>query len=449
MDNFIRYAQKKGADYAEIHSIETKQTNIELQNKDTKELSFSNIKGFSARVLYKGAFGSAYSNKNEFKLLIDKAIKIAKVLSKENPNVRLKEFAPIKKKFSVKCKINPNDINIEDKKNNLLKFEILPKISMININYADFNKKYCFINSEGRDLELNDYMSGLFVWAYAKEGNKIENFLKPEREHCGYEIMERYGAVVNEAMVKAKELLRAEFAKGGEFPVIINQKLAGVFAHEAVGHACEADHIIKNNSVFVGKLNKKVASDKVTIADDGSFIKWGYTPFDNEGVIGKRNILIENGILKGYLHSRETASLLNMEPTGNGRAMNLSSKAMPRMTNTIIERGDSSFDEMLKEIKHGYYLKGSMGGEVNPITGEFLFNAQEGFLIENGRISKRVKTASLIGNILDILQKISLVAKDLGGGSGYCGKDNQFVPVSENAPHIKIDLAKVGGKGDK
>ena len=447
MEDFIKYAQKKGANYLELHTVESKQNTIEVQNKEVKEALFNSTKGFSARVLYNGAFGIAYSSEEDYKNLIDSAIRNAKALSKENPETNIDNYKGIKKRFKINYKINPLDVSFEDKKKKLLSYKLLSGIKSLDIRYGDANRYYRFVNSEGSDLELLDSSIAIIAFAYSQKGSKKDNFVKTYRIRGGYENIENVDTTVEKTMKTAIEVLNAKSVKGGDFPVIVNQKLAGVFAHEAVGHACEADFVLKGTTVLKKDLlSKKIASDNLTIADDKQRLTWGYTPFDNEGVVGSNTVLIENGVLKGYLHTKETACAFNSEPTGNGRAMSLANKPIPRMTNTVIEKGDSNFDEMVKSIKKGYYLKGSLGGQTNPITGQFLFNAQECFLIENGEIKYRVKAASLSGSILDILPKISLVGNDLGEDTGTCGKDGQYVPVSENAPHIKIDLAKVGGQ---
>ncbi len=222
--------------------------------------------------------------------------------------------------------------------------------------------------------------------------------------------------------------------------------MGGVFTHEAVGHACEADSILQRASILYNKKNARLGSDILNISDDGSILGNGFIPFDDDGVKSQKNKLIEDGILINFLHSFETASIMKEKLTGNGRAQDLSKRVIPRMTNTFTENGNSSFEEMLKEIKNGYYLKDSAGGEVNPTTGEFIFNSQFGYKIKNGELKHMVKKASLMGMILDILPRIMLIAKDLRLSSGNCGKSGQTINVCTGSPHILIEKAKIGGK---
>ncbi|MFA4887550.1 MAG: TldD/PmbA family protein, partial [Candidatus Nanoarchaeia archaeon] len=267
------------------------------------------------------------------------------------------------------------------------------------------------------------------------------------RVHGGWEVMGQAEVLTEECVKMANKLLTAKYVKGGNVPVLIDQKLGGVFAHEAVGHGCEADCVLQESSVFKEKLGKKVANEKLTLIDDGTKEGfYGWVPLDDEGVEGQKTMLIEDGVLKNFLHSRETATRMKMLPTGNGRAESLGNPVIPRMRCTYIEKGNDKFEDMLKEIKDGYYLKGTLGGEVNPSTGEFLFNAQYGYKVKNGEIKEMVKAVSLGGSILEILPKIKMIGKDLDFSQGTCGKGGQSVPVSDGAPHMLIEKAKVGGK---
>jgi len=286
------------------------------------------------------------------------------------------------------------------------------------------------------------------VQAFAKEGIKSENFYDVDRGHKGNEILEGAREKMQETMRMAEALLSAKHPIGGVFPVVADQRLGGVFAHEAVGHGCEADLVLQNNSLLKNKIGKKIGADGLTLIDDGTREGvYGWVPVDDEGVEGQKTVLIDCGVLKSFLHSRETAAKMNAVPTGNGRAESLAYPAIPRMRCTYINEGDASFEEMLSGVKEGYYLKGTTGGEVNPATGEFLFNAQYGFKVEKGDLAEMVKAVSLQGSILKILPQIVLFGKDLKFSHGTCGKNGQGVPVSDGAPHMLLEKAQVGGQG--
>lgn len=445
MKKFVKLAESQGAEYAEIISASSERSNIELLNKEIKELSSGNQKGYAVRVLYHGGWGTAYSYKDDFKSLIVSAIKKANAMG---PQIEIGNYPAFRKKLRTPCKQRPEKISLEEKKENLLKLDNrqgFKSVSSLKLLYSEGISVYSFVNSEGSDLEWEDYNTAFMAWAFAKQNGKLENFFKIERIKGGYEVMKKAKAAVAEAMQKAEAMLNAKPAKGGFFPTIVDQKLGGVFAHEAVGHACEADLVLNNSSILAGKIGEKVGSDIVSITDDGNLREWGWTPFDSEGAKASKTTLIKDGILKSFLHNRETAKILNAKLTGNGRSQSLSQKVIPRMTNTYIEPGKSSFNKMIAEIKEGYYLKGSAGGQVNPASGEFLFNAQEGYEIKNGQIAGMVKGVSLVGSILQTLHQIKMVAKDLELGGGYCGKSNQLVPVSDGSPHLLVHNAKIGG----
>ena len=445
MDSFIKYAEKKGVNYIEIKNSENKGNIIEAQNGEIKELSSNESKLYAVRLQYKNSIGIAYSNVDNYKELVDKAIKAARALNK---NVKL-NFESNNEKIKTKAKIKLEDVGLEEKKRNILDLEKLKNrhkgISTLNLVYSDNIKNINYTNSEGADLNWEDNSVGLRSWAYSKKGNRNENYLKAERKHSGYEFMESSEEFVKESLDIATKLLSAKSAKGGSFPVIVDQKLGGVFAHEAIGHGCEADIVLAGGSVLKDKLNTKIGNDCINIIDDGSLQTNGWTPFDDDLVLGKKTFLVKNGILSGYLHNLETASLMKMEPTGNGRSQSLMHSVIPRMTTTYIGAGDSNFNEMLKGIKEGYYLKESFGGQVDTIKGEFLFNSMYGYYIKNGEVSNMIKGTAMIGNILQTLHEISLIGKDLEFSGGTCGKDNQLAPVGDGSPHFKINNVKVGG----
>lgn len=446
MQEFLEYAEKKGASFTELKELNETTTIIETFNKDVKQLSETDNAVYSVKVVYNGFEGLAFSNNKNFKELIDRAIESSKITNKKADYSKING---IKKSFKTNFEVNPKEIPLELKKENLLKLNNkgnFKKITALNLAYADKIKHYNITNSEGAELEWDDVTTGLFVKAFAKQDNQIENFLDNLRLHQGYELMDNAESLVKNSFKIAEALLKAKYAKAGNFPVICDPKLGGTFTHEAVGHACEADLVLQGGSVLKDKLNKKIASDIVNIADDGTLKTNGWIPFDDEGVETQRTIIVENGILKTFLQSRATASIMNAKPTGNGRAQSPTYKTIPRMTTTIILPGKDRFENMLSTIKEGYYLIDTYGGQVDTAKGEFLFSAKYGYEIKNGVLGQMVKYPSLTGNIIDIMPKISMIAKDLKFGAGTCGKSGQGVPVGDGSPEFKINLARVGGK---
>jgi TldD protein len=221
-------------------------------------------------------------------------------------------------------------------------------------------------------------------------------------------------------------------------PVVLYPGWGGVLMHEAVGHGLEGDSIYRGTSIFAGKVGQKVASDLVTLIDDSSWPNArGTTDFDDEGTPGKKNVLIENGVLRGFMHDLISARLLEADPTGNGRRQSYRYFPLPRMTNTFLANGTAGSDDIISDTKKGLFVKALSGGSVEPATGEFNFNVREAYLIEEGRITAPVSGAALIGKGIDVLTNIDAVANDLDLGVGICGK-GQWVPVTAGLPTARV-----------
>ena len=256
--------------------------------------------------------------------------------------------------------------------------------------------------------------------------------------------IEEFGRNVGE---KAVRLLDAKPAPSGTFPVIADPELTGVLIHEALGHAVEGDLILQNDSILKDKMGEKIASDIVNIYDDASLREgFGYYPYDVEGVKTKPNQLVKDGTLVSLLNSRETASKLGMQSSGNARST-IADQPIVRMSNTYLQPGDNTFDELIEDIPDGIYLKGSRGGQVDTGKGIFQFNAAEGYLIKNGEITTPLRDVSLSGNILETLKNIDALGNDFKLSVGFCGKDGQTAPVGDGGPHTRILNALVGGMG--
>jgi TldD protein len=229
-------------------------------------------------------------------------------------------------------------------------------------------------------------------------------------------------------------------------PVVLSSEAGGTMVHEAIGHGLEADLVQSGISVYRGKLGEEVASRLVTVIDDATIpFARGSFYFDSEGSPGQKTILVENGILKGYMYDRLTAMKDNRVSTGNGRRESYHAKPIVRMTNTIIAPGETEPQEIVKSVPQGLFVKKMGGGQVNTVTGDFMFEVSEGYLIENGMVCEPVRGATLTGNGPEVLKKILKVGSDLGFGIGTCGKDGQGVPVADAQPTLLIADMIVGG----
>ena len=259
---------------------------------------------------------------------------------------------------------------------------------------------------------------------------------------------ERWRRFASEAVRQATVKLHAVEAPAGEMTVVLGPGWPGILLHEAVGHGLEGDFNRKQTSAFAGRTGQKVASELVTVIDDGTMAnRRGSLNVDDEGIPTRRNVLIENGVLVGYMQDRLNARLMGSEPTGNGRRESYAHQPMPRMTNTFMLAGQDDPAEILRSVPRGLYAVNFGGGQVDITSGKFVFSASEAYLIEDGKVTRPVKGATLIGNGPDALTRVSRVGNDLkmDEGVGTCGKDGQSVPVGVGLPTIRIDGITVGG----
>jgi len=251
-----------------------------------------------------------------------------------------------------------------------------------------------------------------------------------------------------EAVRQALVNLEAVDAPAGNMTVVLGSGWPGILLHEAIGHGLEGDFNRKGTSAFSGRVGERVASDLCTVVDDGTLAgRRGSLSIDDEGTPTEKTVLIENGILKGYMQDNLNARLMGVNPTGNGRRESYAHLPMPRMTNTYMLPGQHDPEEIIKSVKKGLYAKNFGGGQVDITSGKFVFSASEAYLIEDGKITRAVKGATLIGNGPDVLTKVSMVGTDLelDSGVGTCGKEGQSVPVGVGQPTLKIDGLTVGG----
>ena len=258
----------------------------------------------------------------------------------------------------------------------------------------------------------------------------------------------RAEAWAREAVRMALVNLSAVAAPAGTLPVVLGAGWPGVLLHEAVGHGLEGDFNRRGTSVFSGQMGELVASELCTVVDDGTLAnRRGSLAIDDEGVPGQYNVLIENGILKGYMQDKLNARLMGVAPTGNRRRENYAHQPMPRMTNTYMLAGKSTPQEIIESVDYGIFAPNFGGGQVDITSGKFVFSTSEAYLIENGKVTKPVKGATLIGSGIEAMQQISMVGNDvkLDNGVGVCGKEGQSLPVGVGQPTLKVDNLTVGG----
>lgn len=322
------------------------------------------------------------------------------------------------------------------------------RIRQVTVVYRDGMVKYQFANSLGEFIETGRTGTLMVVQAVAAEGKVIQTGYEPVGGSIGFEIFQGKSPeeIALTAARRAIRMLSARRAPAGPMPVVLSSEAGGTMVHEAIGHGLEADLAQAGMSVYTGKVGTRVASPLVTVIDDATIPHArGTFPYDDEGTPGQKTVLVENGILKGYLYDRLTGMKDGSPSTGNGRRESYQAKPIVRMSNTLIAPGGESPESIIHDVKQGLFVKKMGGGQVNTVNGNFVFEVSEGYLIENGEIAEPVRGATLTGNGPDVLNKIVKVGNDLGFGIGTCGKDGQGVPVADAQPTLLISEITVGG----
>ncbi len=322
------------------------------------------------------------------------------------------------------------------------------RIKQVTLIYRDTNKRVMIGTSDGTLAEDERVYTLALVQVVAAEDGIIQTGYEPVGGFAGFEIFETapFTEIAEEAARRAVMMLSARKAPAGRMPVVIGSEAGGTMIHEAIGHGLEADLAGQGLSVYTGKINTCVASEHITVIDDATLPgKRGSFRFDDEGVPAQRTVLVEKGLLVNYLYDRLNAMKFGGRSTGNGRRESYRHRPIPRMSNTFIAPGTHSPEEIIRSVDRGLYVKKMGGGQVNTVNGDFVFDVQEGYLLEKGAISEPVRGATLTGNGPAILSAIDMVGTDIGFAIGTCGKDAQGVPVSDAMPTVRIPEMVVGG----
>ncbi len=436
-------------EFYDIRILHGSRTRIVLDNGKLDEIAQAPFQGAAVRALFGGAWGFVTTdNVTDLGEEIDLAKRIARKIDRRE-DLTLAE-APKGRSVVVPVKKDPRNLSLEEKVALLREIEDAAKVKGVSSTqavYSEVDVTAHYSSSEGLDIESKMTRMGFVISAVAHRNGLYQTDGEGRSGVGGLEIFDREDplALARGVGETAVALLDASAPRGGTYPVILDQELAGVFVHEAVGHATEGDIILEGDSCLEGKLGQRIGSENVTVKDDPSLMNNGYYPFDDEGSLAKETVLVEKGILKSYLNSRETAARLGGEAR-NARAEGLD-RPVVRMSNTYIANCDWKLEEMLGELGDGIYLAGSRGGQVSTGEGVFQFNAKRGYLVKNGEKARLLRDVSLSGKILETLMHVRAVGSDLKFNSGRCGKAGQLVPVSDGSPHLLVAEATVGGAG--
>lgn len=439
-------------DYLEIRVEQSEATGLGFRGHQLDAVDRSFALSGGIRACYRGGWSFVtFNGLGELDTRIAEAISQAKLVGAET--TQLAEIESIEDVVTAEIKRDPRGVSLADKRElleayNKLILDYDPRIQTTMTGISDrFTTNY-FINSTGSCIvqERMD-INGRFGAIAKGEGGIVRQGFESVHSLTDFDVLVGIEERVLGAAKRAVNQLEANSVKGGQYSVILDPYLAGVFIHEAFGHLSEADFVYENPRMQeLLTLGKPLGIEQLNVIDDATLPNLpGTLKYDDEGVLGQRKYLIKDGILHQRLHSRETAGKMQEKPTGNARAIRANYPPIVRMTNTAIEPGNTSFEDMVKDIDEGVYAVRMLGGQTN---GEmFTFAAAEGFMIRNGKIAEPVSDVTLSGNVFQTLKDIEAIGNDTLYTNGGCGKGGQMpLPVSVGGPHLRIKNVVVGGR---
>lgn len=455
LDRYLGEALSAGGDYADIYFEYLSTTTISVDESIVKSATQGTTLGAGIRVISGERTGYAYSA-DLTPEKIRKAARVAACIANGPAAVDKIGFTGNPTRDLYPVLVAPTETSLAERVELVKRADVAARaadsrVFLVQAMYADNLRHVLVATSDGGVTFDRQPLTRLGVSAYVRgTDGRTQNAYAGGGGRVGLEFFETKTPedFAKEAVRQALVQLEAVEAPAGEATVVLGPGWPGILLHEAVGHGLEADFNRKGVSAFSNRVGQQVASPLCTVVDDGCISnRRGSLNVDDEGNPTQRNVLIENGVLRGYLHDRLSSRLLQATPTGNGRRESYQHIPLPRMTNTFMLAGESDPEEILKSVKKGLYCASFGGGQVDITSGNFVFTASETYLIEDGRITRPVRGATLIGNGPESLKNVSMVGRDLklDEGVGICGKEGQSVPVGVGIPTIKIDRMTVGG----
>jgi len=441
----------KNARYVEVRVEESEGTHIRYRGRDLEDIGRTSGLGGCVRALAGGGWGFvSFNNLDRLPEAVSTAVRNARLVGGER--VSLAPVEPVVDIVPPLVRKDPLAIPIQEKKAILDQYiDIIwttEGITSSFLAYGDGRKSVLFANSEGTLVHQAKVDVVFRASAVARDGTDVQQSGVSLGSNGDFSFVESLHSRVKEVATRAVELLRAPQPKGGEYTVILDPILAGVFIHEAFGHLSEADHVYENDRLKeIMVLGRRFGGPHLNVVDGAAIpgLRGSYK-YDSEGVPASRTYLLREGVLVGRLHSRETAAKMGEQPTGNARAINHTFPPIVRMTNTLIEPGTATFQDLISDVKEGVYARNWYGGMTS--MEQFTFSAGEAYMVRNGKVAELLRPVMLSGNLFTTLQNLDAVANDLdmnqGGG---CGKGGQSpLPVSNGSPHIRIQKCLVSGR---
>jgi TldD protein len=451
LSQVLREALSRGGDFADLYVEKLLTTTVVFSEGKVESVKYGLDRGAGIRVLSGDQTGYAYCEELDMPLLI-KAARTAGEIARGPAKERIARLTVRSAVNHVPFALSVLDVKEREKVSVVEKADaaarsVDSRITQVKHRYEDSMKSFMLANSEGVFVADELPMVWLSIDAVASQNGKRRPGYVRISARNGFEFFNESKPedAGRKAARQALVMLESNPAPVGEMPVVLASG-GGVLFHEAVGHGLEADGIKKKTSMFTDKLGEKVGSEHVTVIDDSTIANLrGSYNFDDEGVASKKNVLIENGILKGYMNDLLTSKYLNAEPTGNGRRESYRYYPLVRMSNTLLAPGSLDPQEVIEATDKGIYAKELGGGEVDTASGDFTFGLREGYLIDKGKITTPILGATLIGNGPDVMKSIDMVGNDISFWPGTCGK-GQWVPVTSGAPTLRISRITIGGR---
>lgn len=452
VEKILKEAAYRGGEFAEVYVEDRVVTNVFCEDNKIERIHSGHEKGVGVRVISAGNTAYAFTNDLSEGSLLTTARLAAHVAQGGKRDITL-DFTVRKPDEGLAVRKPPSSVPFKTKIEQVLSAneaarEAGEDIKQVSVGLGDIEKKVLIANTLGDWIEDNITRVRFMVNVVAAREGLIQTGYDALGGVMGWELLDDYSPqeLARKAARRALLMLEARPCPAARMPVVMSSEAGGTMVHEACGHGLEADLVQKGLSVYRGKLGQKVASDCVSVIDDATLPgKYGTLYFDDEGVKARKTVLIDRGVLVDYMYDRLTAEKDKRESTGNGRRESYQHKPIPRMTNTFIAPGKDDPASIIKNTSHGLFVRKMGGGQVNTTNGDFVFEVQEGYIIENGELKYPVRGATLTGNGPEVLNNIDMVGSDLGFAIGTCGKDGQGVPVSDAQPTIRIRQLTVGG----
>lgn len=453
LNRVLTAAMAGGADFAEVFAEDQERNSVNLDDGRIENLASSRDRGAGIRVIAGETTGFAHTaDLGEASLL--KAAKAAADAAKGGSgSPRAIEVEPVSV-TSATIEVRPGDVDKATKVETVQRADEVARahhksITQVSANYGDNRRRILVANSDGLLSSDDQTRTNFSVNCVASGDAGLQTGRESVGHTMGFEIFDRYSVddLATSAAARAVSKLEARPAPSGTHTVVIGPGSGGVLFHEACGHGLEADLIRKGASTFAGRLGKQVASELVTLIDDGTMPgEWGHFAIDDEGQPGARNVLIENGILVDYMWDSIRAREEGRASTGNGRRQSYRHLPMVRMTNTYLAGGQSDPADIIAGVEQGVYVARLGGGQVNTTSGDFVFGMTEAYLIEDGEITAPLREGQLIGNGPNVLEAIDAIGNDFEmGPPGTCGKDGQGVAVGDGVPTLRVTEMTIGG----